>query len=260
MVAPASGPHAQSKTPAPAPAAAPAANRGEISKPSTGLVYSVARSLADIEAAWGLVYRAYMRSGLISPNPARLHTQPQAVGPHTMVVAGRIGPVAVSTLSAYLDTEAGLPLDAVYPDEMRARRDAGRKLAEGGLFADRRARLTRSADSLFDLMRFVVLFAYCFGADDLMIGVHPRHAPFYRRFLGFEVAGPEKSYSVVNDNPVVLMEMNLAARFADEPRRRGIAYFEQHPLTADDFAQRYTFPPAEVEASALGEFLQMKPA
>ena len=224
----------------------------------TGLAYRVAANLDDAQAAWRLVYRAYLRTGLIAPNPMHLHTQPHAVGPDTMVVLGQIGPVTVSTLSAYLDTEDGLPLDSVYADELGARRCAGRKLAEAGLFADRRAKLTRSADSLFDLMRYVVLFVKHQNADELMIGVHPRHAPFYRRFLGFEICGEEKNYSVVNDNPVVLMSMDLAARFSETPRRRGIAYFEQHALTADDFAPRYRFPHDEVDASDIGDFLRLR--
>ncbi len=151
-----------------------------------------------------------------------------------------------------------LPLDGVYGEELAERRSAGRRLAEAGLFADRRAKLARSADSLFELMRYVVFFALHHGADDLMIGVHPRHAPFYRRFLGFEVCGEEKNYTVVNDNPVVLMAMDLAARFTETPRRRGIAFFEQHALGPEAFAERYRFPPEEVAASDIGAFLRHK--
>ncbi len=242
----------KSFTAPPGPDTEPGAGSG------TGLSYTVADSLDDVEAAWRLVYRAYLRTGLIAPNPTSIHTQPLVVGPHTMVVIGRIGPVAVSTLSAYLDSERGLPLDSAYGEQLADRRNAGRRLAEAGLFADRRAKLTRSADSLFELMRYVVFFSMHGGADDLMIGVHPRHAPFYSRFLGFEVCGEEKRYSIVNDNPVVLMKMDLAARFSETPRRRGIAFFEQHALGPDAFAQRYRFPGDELEASDIGEFLRLK--
>ena len=224
----------------------------------TGLAYGVAKSLEDAQGAWRLVYRAYLRTGLIAPNHLRIHTLPHAVGDGTMVVLGRIGPVTVSTLSTYLDGEHGLPLDSVYRKELDARREAGRKLVETGLFADRRAKLTRSADSLFELMRFAFYFARVRGADDLIIGVHPRHAPFYRRFLGFEVCGEERNYSVVNDNPVVLLLLDLAARLNETPRRRGIAFFEQHPLGPADFADCYRFPRQELETSDIGEFLRLR--
>src|SRR4051812_1164893 len=115
------------------------------------LNYYVSRTLDDVLEAWQLVYLAYRRAELIDTNPFELHTIPQAVGPQTLVITGCLGPMAATTLSAYTDSPAGLPLDSVYPEEIGALRKQGRKLMEVGLFGDRRDHLVRSSEGLFDL-------------------------------------------------------------------------------------------------------------
>ena len=221
-----------------------------------GLHYGPARDLREVLQAWRLVYRSYLRTGLIHPNPQRIHTLLEAVGPHSAVLLRRIGPVVASTLTAYLDGPAGLPLDHVYAPELAVLRADGRRLSEVGLFADRREELARSLNGVLELMRHAFYYTLRAGADDVLIGVHPRHAPFYRRLIGFEMAGEQRTCPSVLDHAVVLLRLDLRAA-ADHPRPpRGLRYFLENPLPADHYTQRYRFDTPSVVRSAISPFLR----
>jgi hypothetical protein len=196
---------------------------------------------------------------LIEPNEARLHTVPEAVGSHAAVAMGRIGPVCASTLTAFADQERGLALDHVYPEELEAIRSAGRRLCEVGLFADRRQHMYRSAASLFDLMRYGVHFGWHQQLDDLVIGVHPRHAPFYRRLIGFKPAGPERRYATVNDAAVVLLRLDLHEAPQRRPLPRGLRYFIEHPVPAEEFDHRARLTSEQITGSRLEAFAETQP-
>lgn len=220
--------------------------------PRTGLEFGVCETLAQVEACQALVYRAYRRAGLIPPDRRRRFTHRHGVSPHACTIQGRVAGQVACTVTACLDSPMGLPLDAVYPDQLGALRDAGRPLTEIGLFADRRRDPRRSIDALLEVMRFACHFGITHGATDGVIGVHPHHAAFYIRLLGFEIIGPQRAYSAVNNNPVVLLRLDWPRQTAATPLSprlpRGLRYFADHPLTRADFADRYRFPPPPIPA------------
>jgi hypothetical protein len=176
------------------------------------------------------------------------------VGPHAAVTAGWIGPVCASTFTAFVDQQSGLALDHVYPEELNAIRAEGRRLCEVGLFADRRQHLYRSAWSLFDLMRFGLHYARHQGVDDIMMGVHPRHAPFYRRFFGFTTAGAERQYATVNDHPVLLLRFDMHEAPQRQPLPRGLRYLIDHPVPAEEFENRVRLTPEKIAGTPLNDF------
>lgn len=221
-----------------------------------GLQFSVAQSLEEVVEAWGLVYYSYLRSHLIKPNPSRIHTVPQAVlADQSVVICGKIEGLTVSTMSAYHDGEHRLPLDSVYAEELDELRASGRRLVEIGLFADRREKLHRSLEALLELMRWATYFGVHGGATDAIIGVHPHHAAFYTRLLGFEAIGPTRSYSTVNGAPVTLLRLDWYERIALPCPPRGLAHVLAAPLTADDFTHRYIPHMDELETSPVADYL-----
>lgn len=228
---------------------------GELEQATTGLTFRVARSLDDVLSAWQMVYTAYRRKELINPNPYRIHTAPQALSPHTAVIMGCLGPLTVSTLTAYVDSPAGLPLDRVYPEELQGLRGQGRTLLEVGLFADRRKHLARTAEALFQLMRFAFYFGLQLGMTDFVIGVHPRHARFYVRALGFDYWGDEKTYAAVRDHPVVLLRGDIREKISRKPLHPALDYFQKNPVSQETFDQRFSFEPQQVAGSILESFL-----
>lgn len=223
--------------------------------------FRVARSLEEVTEAWRLLYRAYLQAGFITPNPQRLHTAPQSVGPHAAVVLASIGEVTVSTITAIRDSERGLPLDSVYAAELDVMRQRGGKLLEIGLFGDRREIIgdpDRTFNAVFELMRFTFFFGYHHGVTDFLCGIPPRRARLYGRAFGFKPVGEIKSYATVDDNPVQLMHSTLDYTLANKDRHRALAYFFERPVPADAFADRFDFDPAALAGSDLGSYLARK--
>jgi hypothetical protein len=234
------------------------ANPAHKERARSGLNFYVARTLEDVLEAWQLVYIAYRRAELIDSNPYELHTMPQAVGPQTMVVTGCLGPLSVSTLSVYVDNPGGLPLDSVYSAELGKLRGEGRRIVEVGLFGDRRDHLNRSAEGLFELMRFAFFYAVHNNCDDAVIGIHPDHAAFYKRFFAFEQVGDLRSHPTVKNNPAVLLRLDLRKAVKLDPLPKGLQYFADNQLPERVFASRYPFDSQQVAASPIAQFLSHK--
>lgn len=208
---------------------------------SAGLVLGVAEHVEDLLDAWELVYRSYLEAGLIQPNRSRLHTVPQATRPRSATVIGRISRLMVTTLTAMVDGSdgaPGLPLDRVYADQLDALRGRGRIVMELGLFADRRRRITRCAESLFDLVRYAFHFGRQAGVTDCVMAVHRRQAQFYMRSFGFTILGEPRQYAALNGRAVILLHGDFAAGAAEEVPHPAMAYFLAHPIGAPAYADR----------------------
>lgn len=225
-------------------------------RPLPGLRYDVARSLDDVIEAWRLVYAVYRRAGLIDRNAAELHCVPHAIGTDSVVAIGRIESLVVNTLSAYHDGPQGLPLDSVYRRELDWLRRQGRSLIEVGLFADRREHLYRSIEAVMSLMRLSTYFGVHTGATDAVIGVHPHHAAFYCRMLGFTQIGDEKSYETVNHKPVVLLHLNWVEATSAVKPCRGIRQFVENPVETGYFNDRVDLTWEAVADSPIGRRLE----
>ncbi len=226
---------------------------------STSLHFEVASTIEGVIEAWSLVYHAYRRIEIIDANPYEVHAVEHAVGPHAGVMVGKLGTQVISTLTAMADTGHNLPLDRIYAAELAALRDKGRTLCEVGLFADRREHITRSMASLFELMKLGIYFAVHAKATDIVIGVHPHHAPFYRRALAFEPIGQLSAHPDVKNAPVVPLCMNLE-RLHIKPLPRVLAFVTENPLGSEAFAQRFDFNPIAMRGSRLENYLINKSA
>ena len=218
--------------------AAVATKQAKHGQETNALHFSVAKTTDEVMQAWGLVYNAYRRLGLIAPNPWAVHTNNHALTNDTAVIRGRLDGQCVTTITGYLDhPDHGLPLDDAYPDEINRLRDRGCNLIEVGLFADRRESHKRSRAALLDLMRWATYFGLTSGARQVVIGVHPHHAKFYAKCLGFEIIGEEKCYGSVNGAPVVPLLLDWHA-IVEGKICKGVRFFKDKPLTASDFAER----------------------
>lgn len=221
------------------------------------LTFGVAQTIEDVVAAWKLVFTSYRGRGLIDHNEQQIHFVPQAGQPETTVIYGMRNQQVVCTLTVVQDGPMGLPLDAAYEMELAMIRRDGRPLVEVGLLADRRGDAMCAFSAVRDLMRLGVYSAYYRGAD-VVIGVHPHHCGFYRRYWGLEVIGPVKTYATVKDHPVVLMRLRTHDIFSRQPMPRGLAYLAEHPVSESFFDRRFDFSPAVLRRSAVGLLLLQK--
>jgi hypothetical protein len=163
-------------------------------------------------------------------------------------------------MTTMYDNPGGLPLDSVYKSELDTLRRQGFRLMELGLFADRRESIRRSLDALMGLMRYAFYLSVLGNHPCGVIGVHPHHADFYRRMLGFQPLGRELAYPTVQNNPVVLLFLDVPAGLQLKPLPRGLRHFVAHPLDAAALAGRYGFDAAEVTNSTVGQYLAWRQA
>ena len=136
------------------------------------------------------------------------------------------------TVTLGLDGDAGILAETLYPEEIAVLRKQGARLCE----LTRLAMDTQhnSREVLGALLHLVYIHGRLLHrATDVVIEVHPRHAPFYRRMLGFRIIGSERICPRV-DAPAVLMHLELGhmddqiARFggtADPQARTLYPYF-----------------------------------
>jgi hypothetical protein len=205
----------------------------------------VASTRREREATFELAYRSYLRAGLCAPNELGIRITPYQLLPSTDIIFAELRGEIISTLSLVRDGELGLPLEAIYKDEVQARRRAGCRLAEVSCLADRRQEPARFFGLFCELARVMVQMAVYEGLDQLLIAVHPRHARMYQRAMAFESFGINRSYPAVNGNPAVAlglplrtarhMEVEKWRRFVGDPLPASI--IQQKPINAVD--QRY---------------------
>ena len=215
-----------------------------------------ATSLDQVQSAWQLVYERYSEMGLIDQNPFGMHAGPLAVGQHACVIWGPEGPEVGYTMTLFHDNPMGLALDSVYAPYLDDLRGQGRHLLEVGMLADRRGAASRGVGALFSMMRWAIHYGLHTDVTDIVIGVHPRHAPFYVRCYGFEEFAPPTSYPLVRDNPVVLLRLRLIEGLAKDVLPRGLADARDNPVPGSAFSHRFTFEPEQLHGSLIAGFLQ----
>jgi len=114
---------------------------------------------------------------------------------------------SVGTVSLNLDSESGLLLDELYKPEADKLRQLGRRLSEVCKFAV--DHVVNSKRLLATMFHIVFIFAYrIHNCTDFLIEVNPRHVAFYRRMLGFERWGEERTCARVAA-PALLLRLDL---------------------------------------------------
>ena len=170
-----------------------------------------ARSRDELESAYRLVYDSYRTRDYIPESESGMRLSVFNCFPGTVTFVSVFRSDVISTITLVEDTPAGLPMDAIYSDELRPLRRAGRKVAEATMFADRRqSDYRRTLPMLLLLMKRV--FDYCVlvaAIDDICITINPRHEMFYEKRLIFEPLGGLKSYPSVQDAPALAKRLNL---------------------------------------------------
>lgn len=174
----------------------------------------IAKRQPQREAAFRLIYNAYVRSGLGVPNPYQMRVTPYHLLATTTIFmaelcgheCGHGDPGEVfSTVSLVGDGELGLPLERNYSREVTERRSAGLRLAEVSCLADRRQDFRRFFPVFCALNRWMIQFARAQRYDQVLVAVHPKHARFYVRNMGFEPIGGLTNYATVCNRPAVAL-------------------------------------------------------
>lgn len=214
----------------------------------------IATSRSDREAAFRLIYDAYVRSGLGVPNAHGLRVTPYHLLPTTTIfTAQHAGESTAScvfaTVSLIVDGELGLPLERIYAEEVASRRAQGLKLGEVSCLADRRHDFRRFFPVFCALNRWMIQFARAQALDQVLVAVHPKHARFYTRNMGFEVIGGLANYPSVCNRPAVALCFDFARN-----DREPFPYYDRffsNPIPREELA------PAPLSAGEIAYFSSM---
>jgi len=171
--------------------------------------FRIAESRDEYRGAFRLIYQAYVHAGLAEPNPYKMRVTPYQLLPTTKVLVAISAGSVIATVSLVVDGEMGLPMEAIYGEEVAFLRNEGLLLAEVSCLADHQGGADRSPAMALRLMSLMVQCAQRQGVNQLLIAVHPRHARFYQRFTAFEPIGGLKSYQAVCNRPAVALALDL---------------------------------------------------
>jgi len=133
----------------------------------------------------------------------------------------------IATITVGVDCPAGLAVEAIYPEEVKALRASGKRLGEFTKLAV--DNVVRSQSVLAAIFHIAYIYAYRIrGCTDLVIEVNPRHVRFYESKLGFEVYGQQRMDSRVGAL-AVLLKLPLAHAEAEIARIGGHAELAHEP-------------------------------
>jgi len=209
--------------------------------PDAAIAVDVARVGSELRAAVALLNSRYAWRGYRRPRWL------PGASDLTLIATER-GSV-VGTLTLRFDGPALLRADESYGDEISAARSQGRGVCELGRFAV--AENTRSTEviaALFGRAREIVRERR--AVTDVFVEVNPRHVRFYRRRLGFAVAGEERVCPRVLA-PSVLLRLDVAV-FERRARSESgqAAAWTQRVLGCAPASPRRRAPPAARPAAA----------
>lgn len=181
----------------------------------------VANSRETREAAWGLVYRSYLRRGYMAESGLGMRILPQDALPEVSTFLAQQAPEwsPAATLTVIPDSPFLLPMDVLYRRELDMLRGPGRKPCEIAKLVMGEAEGPEGAEAaeakpdvelLLALFRVAYLTArYLEGCTDMVITVNPHHEKYYRRLMRFERLGEPKAYGSVRGAVAVPMRLDL---------------------------------------------------
>lgn len=160
-----------------------------------------------------LVRRMYSWRGL---DTGQQTTHSEHPGQTTLVACK--GDLLFGTLTVGVDSSQGLLADTLYSEALDEVRRSGARVCEVTRFAmDPSHSSPEVLASIFHLAFMITRLIH--NMTDMFVEVHPRHTAFYRRMMGYRIAGPERICPRVGA-PAVLMRLSLA-HAEQEIRRLG---------------------------------------
>lgn len=206
------------------------------------LEYRIVSTRSERLAAYRLVYETYLRKGLIPPNSFGMRVTPYHMLPTTQTFIAVRKQQIVCAVSLIGDGELGLPMESVYSQEVNDARSRGLSVGEVSCLASRHEDLRQFLPIFVQLTRLMAQHARGEGMDQFLIAVHPKHARFYERFMGFEQIGPLREFPSVQDAPAVACCLDFARIDRERPKcwREffGVplpeSNLEFHPISSED--------------------------
>lgn len=173
------------------------------------VVFKIADSIEDMESAFALVYKSYVKLGYCSPNDLGLRGTYYHALPSTAILVAKSKIETIGTLSIVRDNSTfSLPIESTF--NLGPLRHGGHRLAEiTSMVIHSDHRRSQGGQILFPLMK--LMYHYCsenFGVNRLVIAISPKDEDFYKSLLLFKRA-PQTSIKNYLGAPAIVMYLDL---------------------------------------------------
>lgn len=178
----------------------------------------VARTRDELESAYRLVYREYVRRDYTNENSIELRYSIFNALPQTTTFIALAEQRIIATATIILDSPLGLPLDQIYSSELAGLRARSKKLVEVSMLATDSEFFKSAAEAKqftkhsFMLYFFKVLLdyvTYFIKYDVMCIAVHPKSSAIFDTLL-FKNLGAVTAYPDVKGAPAVGKYLEVA--------------------------------------------------
>jgi hypothetical protein len=173
----------------------------------TDVAVDLARSPRDRQRALELHRDVYIRKGLLQDATGRPHVSLQACAPGSAIFVAKDGEAIVGTITFYMDSAIGLPIDVVHRTEVDGMRCRLGRVAEVGSLAVREDR--RGVGITMLLYRATFRWAVATRARCIVACVNPSCRRVYSRWLPFEVLGDCKPHPRFQGAPSIAIGLDL---------------------------------------------------
>ncbi|MBI4358465.1 MAG: PilZ domain-containing protein [Candidatus Omnitrophica bacterium] len=211
-----------------------------------------AQTFEELKEAYHLVYQEFLKRGYSKEKQSKMYYHLYSLLPETRTFLLHEKGTLLGTVTLVPQSALGLPMERVFPDEVKKLKEEGRKLAEVTLlsvdqsaFGKNRFLLTnlKKLASAFRLFKILFDSARYHGITDLIIGMHPKHERLYR-YLAFETIGPIRSYPGAEGKPALLMRLDIKRAIERSHLFPGPAhYFLKSPTPSHVLKQHYLWEP-----------------
>ncbi len=173
-----------------------------------GLVFKIAQTTQELEAAFKLVYESYHPLGYCSENEHKMRATFYHALPTTTTLIAVDQERIVGTLTVVRDNRLGLPLDKIF--DVKSLRGNAHRLAEiTSLVIHRDYRREKGGQILFPLLRLMYEYSTSyFGVNHLLVTIHPKDVHFYKSLLLFKVV-PKTDVKDYLGAPAVVLHLDL---------------------------------------------------
>lgn len=206
-------------------------------RPCDAVTYRTARDRADLIGAFKLLQQRYAEAGLSSAQGPTMRVLPYHLWPETQMMIACQHDKVIGSISLTRDgNREGVPMESTYGDTIRSLRAQGYRLGEVcSLSVDSPQRVS-SGELFGQLTRLMMFHARHVDLDYIVAVVHPRHAKFYQRAMGFKTIGGLTRYQQVGGQPGIAILGHAKDRSSYRPRWQR-HYFEGH-FAAEDLQPR----------------------
>ncbi len=221
--------------------------------------YRVARTRGELEAAYALVYKEYLKRDYIKHEGEYLKLSIFNALPQTTTFIALLDKQLVATATVVPDSPLGLPMDKIYHEELCLLRQRSEKICEVSMLASDTElfqgglSMMLNAKKLFFIFNlFKIIFDYAREVaklDYMCITINPKHNLTYEYIL-FKDLGGLKVYDTVNNAPAIAkyLDLNASKEECQKLNKPGLyQMFFVHRTHPENLASKAILSPADLK-------------